>query len=267
MPGDPKELLDRIARLARQLPVATIEALAAAIEHQPTVGAAVDRLRVETSAFQPSTQSALKKLATAWRSVGDAVPPVAIALALRTSANVDAWHREDQRLELVWTGPSAANTTLRRSDQALLEIIREAQTEILIVTFAAYRVPALRVALLDAVNRGVSFKLIAEHGESEGGKVKQSPTMALGSELAKRTAVYVWPTERRPVDDYGQRAALHAKCAVVDGRRLLVSSANFTGAAMDRNMELGILVEGGTLPKMVAEHFGGLVASGEVVRA
>ena len=36
---------------------------------------------------------------------------------------------------------------------------------------------------------------------------------------------------------------LHAKCIVVDYRRALVTSANFTSRGQERNVEVGVLVE------------------------
>ena len=38
-------------------------------------------------------------------------------------------------------------------------------------------------------------------------------------------------------------ASLHAKCIVVDDRRALVTSANFTSRGQERNVEVGVLVE------------------------
>lgn len=40
-----------------------------------------------------------------------------------------------------------------------------------------------------------------------------------------------------------QRAALHAKYVVIDTRDVFVSSANFTEAAQERNVELGLLLK------------------------
>jgi phosphatidylserine/phosphatidylglycerophosphate/cardiolipin synthase-like enzyme len=38
------------------------------------------------------------------------------------------------------------------------------------------------------------------------------------------------------------KACLHAKCVVVDQERVLVTSANFTEAAHERNIEAGVLL-------------------------
>ena len=57
---------------------------------------------------------------------------------------------------------------------------------------------------------------------------------------------------------------MHAKCAIADGRIAFVTSANLTGAAMTENMELGLVVRGGDVPRRIAAHFNALIASGEL---
>ena len=47
-----------------------------------------------------------------------------------------------------------------------------------------------------------------------------------------------------------------------DGQRALVTSANLTGNALELNMELGLLVEGGSVPGRLSQHFGELIDRG-----
>jgi phosphatidylserine/phosphatidylglycerophosphate/cardiolipin synthase-like enzyme len=51
------------------------------------------------------------------------------------------------------------------------------------------------------------------------------------------------------------RSALHAKCIVIDGREALVTSANFTEAAQERNIELGLLVRSAEIASRIERHF------------
>lgn len=48
---------------------------------------------------------------------------------------------------------------------------------------------------------------------------------------------------------------LHAKTAIWDASAALVTSANFTGKALKQNMEFGLLVTGGPVPRRLAQHF------------
>ena len=56
------------------------------------------------------------------------------------------------------------------------------------------------------------------------------------------------------------------KCAVADGRWLYLSSANLTEYAFSINMELGVLITGGSTPVQVEDHFGRMIQTGILVK-
>ena len=85
---------------------------------------------------------------------------------------------------------------------------------------------------------------------------------ALGPAVAARSNVYLWPLDKRKKDDSGKHGILHVKCAVADGRWLLLSSANLTEYAFTLNMELGLLITGGDLPRQAEDHFDRLIQTG-----
>lgn len=84
--------------------------------------------------------------------------------------------------------------------------------------------------------------------------------------MASACSVYYWPQENRSKDVNGAIGKLHVKCAVADGQRLFLSSANFTEYAFTINMELGLLVTGGKLPEQVERHFERLIEGGSFLR-
>jgi cardiolipin synthase len=47
---------------------------------------------------------------------------------------------------------------------------------------------------------------------------------------------------------------MHAKVLVVDRQTALVGSANLTGYGLERNLEAGVLIRGGPVPSLLAEH-------------
>ena len=67
--------------------------------------------------------------------------------------------------------------------------------------------------------------------------------------------------------DTKQRAVLHAKCVVIDGRTAFVSSANFTEAAQERNIEVGVLVRSQIVAERLTNFFASLISTGAVRRA
>ena len=53
--------------------------------------------------------------------------------------------------------------------------------------------------------------------------------------------------------------SVHAKVAVADSEIGFITSANLTGYAMEKNMEAGILLRGGDVPKTLMLHLNSLV--------
>jgi phosphatidylserine/phosphatidylglycerophosphate/cardiolipin synthase-like enzyme len=129
------------------------------------------------------------------------------------------------------------------------------------VSFVAYKIKAINKALKAAIDRGVTVSLVLESKEESGGKIDFDGVKSINRAVREKSRIYVWPEEKRPESDEGKKGALHAKCAVADARKLLVSSANLTDAAMQLNIEMGILISGGPLPKTVAENLGKMVSS------
>ncbi len=79
-----------------------------------------------------------------------------------------------------------------------------------------------------------------------------------GARAYSRYCMYEWPVDRCEPPD----AKLHAKAVIVDSRDVLLTSANMTSAAYDRNIELGVLCLGGGVAAQVQRHFDALVARG-----
>jgi phosphatidylserine/phosphatidylglycerophosphate/cardiolipin synthase-like enzyme len=79
-----------------------------------------------------------------------------------------------------------------------------------------------------------------------------------------------WPGSSRPSVHYDPRSleperpagVLHAKAVVADDEAVFVTSANFTEAALDRNIEIGLLVRDRALAASVTSHFRGLIDRG-----
>jgi phosphatidylserine/phosphatidylglycerophosphate/cardiolipin synthase-like enzyme len=60
----------------------------------------------------------------------------------------------------------------------------------------------------------------------------------------------------------GPTGVLHAKAVVVDDEVVFVTSANLTEAALDRNIEVGLLVRDPALAASLSSHFRGLIDRG-----
>lgn len=185
----------------------------------------------------------------------------AIGLALAAAREREQAARAEH-VSVVWTGPETSAIPVRRTEQALLELIGRADRTLIVVSFAVYKVSQIADALIAATQRGCDVSVVLESEAESRGKVTFEMASALGSDVASHAKLYSWPYELRPETGTGKRASLHAKCAVADGERLLVSSANLTEYAFTKNMELGLLVEGGEIPRRVEAHLGTLISAG-----
>jgi phosphatidylserine/phosphatidylglycerophosphate/cardiolipin synthase-like enzyme len=168
--------------------------------------------------------------------------------------------------EIIWSGPPTAIIPVRRIDQVLYDLVQNAQQHILLVTFAASRIGLLSQRLFDATWRGVNVDLVLESESESEGQLRVDAKSAFSPALSGKATIYYWPITMRDRNESGRPGKLHAKCAVIDGSAI-VSSANLTHDAFNRNMELGVLFRGGAIPKQLLGHFRGLIALGILTRA
>ena len=187
------------------------------------------------------------------------VTPRAAALALMACGASERARRASPRVEPIWTGPVRDDMPFRSTEQALLEIIDSASERLLIVSYAVYRIPNVATALAKAAARGVQIRVVIESAKPDAGQDEYSNLKALGPEVAACSTVYYWPAANREGDPSGRTGIMHVKCAAADGRMLFLSSANLTEYAFRTNMELGVLIAGGSLPVSVERRFRELI--------
>jgi phosphatidylserine/phosphatidylglycerophosphate/cardiolipin synthase-like enzyme len=206
---------------------------------------------------------------------------VAAALAEVGRAGVSApaaaaWIRSLERAaarvrppELVWTGPEVPGLHARDTRRVYEELLGSAERSVWASTYAffdgprAFEVlarrmdvrPDLRVTLLLNVQRKRGDTTASEH---------------LVRRFADRFWSTDWPGTRRPGVFYHPRAlepegpagVLHAKAVVADDEIVFVTSANLTEAALDRNIEVGLLVRDAALAASMVRHFQVLIDRG-----
>jgi phosphatidylserine/phosphatidylglycerophosphate/cardiolipin synthase-like enzyme len=233
-------------------------------EHGELVSPAA-RQAILQSLPTPDFRDATADFIDLWHSRAASVGTEAVAIALLTAAKSEHDRRQDTTVEIVWTGPETAETRFRQTEQAVLEVVDSARSRLTVVSYAVYRIPRIRDSLVAAANRGVAIRLIVETPNRVEGQGEYDCLLALGNNVAEACSVYYWPQENRPKDNNGKIGILHVKCAVADGQRLFLSSANLTDYAFTINMELGLLVTGGRLPTQVERHFERLIEAGQVV--
>lgn len=262
------QLLTQIRKVVQELPPATLQTF---IEGLSKVTNDADSSEIHQRLCQqlPNThwRQEVHALLVLWHLEKSPCDRNALAAALSAASHCEIKSRQESSLELVWTGPTPEEIPWRRTDQALLQLIRSAQQNLLIVSFAVYKVPEISAALLDAINRGVTLRIIAESPENSDGKIAYGLEATFGKAILQRAEVIIWPKEKRPRDRDGRHGSLHAKCAVADDQRTFISSANLTNYALSLNMEMGLLVEDKRIAHEVTEQINSMIRNGLLVSA
>jgi cardiolipin synthase len=249
-PGHQAELPDAIAGVCGALGTTHLQTLVAALMDLPGYDPSI---RARLGAVLPGPhRRVLTPLLGAWAE-RPATSGAAIALAIESAQRS---HGEGNHpvVSIVCTGPDSPRSPVRLTSQVVLQLIDSAQSRVTISSFSSYRIPTVMAALDRAVARGVQIDLILESQDQlQGGG---------GAESFAGYRVFVWPPEKRP----DSQARLHAKTVAVDEEAVLLTSANLSVAAFDRNLELGALIRGGDVARSIQQHFDALIAAGTLVR-
>lgn len=179
--------------------------------------------------------------------------PTEIAAALMAAAETAERFRAENAMDILWTGPTTTAVPVRRMEQSLCELIDSAKEKLLVVSFVAYKADKVYAAITSAIERGVRVSFLTEASKEHGGSLDVDP-----AEILKKK----FPTAdffRWENPDPAHPAVVHVKCAIADAAKALVTSANLTGAAMENNMELGLMISSRRLAGRLAAHFAALV--------
>lgn len=199
-----------------------------------------------------TAKAVVERLVDAWRatSVGSGELASMLLAASHAFENVS----KHQSTELVWTGPTTPFVSARRTEQALLQVIGAAKQTLFITSFVAYDVSTIVKALNDASSRGVSISMLLESSQGHGGSISFDVIGKMRT-LVPSAKLYAWRERAAPFAD----GRVHAKVAVADDDVCFITSANLTGNAMEQNMEAGVLLTGGQIPKVLHDHLQALV--------
>lgn len=246
---------------------ADLEALAQALL-DGRIGPSFSRSSVQLAGFREEAARFLEGF--------EGVDPKTPAWILKRLAHERS--RADDRFarvaSLVWSGASEGDLGIRDTKVVLDALFGRAERYVLISTYVIY--DGLRVfeQLIERLRlySGISVELFVNLPPGSG---REEDERADEEQFLEVFARKHWPSDvRLPAIYYDpgtrkqgeKRAALHAKCVVVDGRWAFVTSANFTEAAQERNIEAGVLLDHPKLSESLVGQFAALKASRRLKR-
>ncbi|HCF3807585.1 DISARM system phospholipase D-like protein DrmC [Pseudomonas aeruginosa] len=253
-----RELLAAVSELVSIVSYDRVAALAAKVRGVQVAKAG--DLRVGAGALSAKADNALKGLVGVWKV--SSVSGETLAAMLLSAAHAFRYAESQQKVELVWTGPTTELVPARRTEQALVQVIDAAQQRLFITSYVAYDIELVARALKSAAVRGVKIEFLMELSSAQGGKVSIDPIGNL-KKIVPDALFYIWKDKGAAFVN----GSVHAKVAVADGAYCFITSANLTGYAMDQNMEAGVLISGDQLPDQLHRHLEALAMTGVIVPA
>ena len=198
---------------------------------------------------------------------GRGMPPAHIALLLRAfAAGAQAGGGSSLPVEMVVSGPDATGGA-RDTGVVMRQLFARARRRVVAVGFAVRQGKSVFRILADRLDNDDSFEALLcidvrrQHGDTT---IDRDILRRFANEFVHNE----WPGSRLPRVYYDPRSlepahrsasSMHAKCVVIDGREAFVTSANFTEAAQERNIELGLLVDSQSVARRIEEHFTSLI--------
>ncbi len=193
----------------------------------------------------------------------------AIAAWLDAIEQVESRHR---RPDLVWSGPQVPGVPTRDTRTVVDELIRSAERSLWISSFVYFDGPRAFATLAERMDAVSSLQVrLLLNVERPYGNTTASD--ALVARFAHRFWTEDWPGTRRPEVYYApnalepgeNRGVLHAKLVIADEAAVLVTSANLTEAAFDRNVEAGLLVRDRVVALSAVRQLVGLIERGHIL--
>jgi phosphatidylserine/phosphatidylglycerophosphate/cardiolipin synthase-like enzyme len=184
-----------------------------------------------------------------------------------------AWLRTVERAatrtrkpDLVWSGPEVPGLHARDTRRVYEELLGSAERSIWASTYAffdgpkAFEVLARRMEATPALRVTLLLNIQRKRGDTSASE-----------QLVRRFADHFWKTDwpgssrpsvfydPRALDPEGPGGVLHAKAVVADDEAVFITSANLTEAALDRNIELGVLIRDHAFALAVGGYFRNLI--------
>ena len=209
----------------------------------------------------PRDAAVVEKILTAF-AAAELPPAVAGAFLIGLAAGHGQAEAEaPQRVQVVCSGPSTARVPVRATAQVVQDLIASARRELLLMTYSAKPYEPVLTALAAAVARGVKVAVVVETLQGAGSAISGAEPAAAFATITD-LELWHWPVTQRP--ESGSK--MHAKLVIADRSAIFTTSANLTASGVAKNIEAGLLIEGGETPRRTAEHVAALQSTGVLQR-
>ena len=174
-------------------------------------------------------------------------------------------------VDLVTTGPEAGGVANRSTAVVVSDLFRNAQHSVLVAGYAIFQGQRVFQSLADRMEQhpDLQVRMFLDVPRAHG------DTSSINDQIARFVHMFKtsqWPHKAPMPHVYcceqiidsqmGRPGSLHAKCMAVDNEQVFVSSANFTEAGQERNIEVGLLVRSAVISERLTRFFEALADAG-----
>jgi phosphatidylserine/phosphatidylglycerophosphate/cardiolipin synthase-like enzyme len=264
--------LDSTAGLARLLdfPASTLGALADSLEHGPLQhGITEGLLRAHVGSAAGDIHNAFRPL------LHDGCTNAALAAFCRTlflaRKQVET---AEKSVTLALSGPPVSGTPVIDTPTVVRSLFTEARSEVLIASYVFHSATDLLAPLAARHDADASFRVRIIVDLSHQRESPNEPLPVVEQRFVKRFLSNHWTGNRAPElwhdprfsshNTMGPSGVMHAKLVIIDRSAALVTSANFTTAAQNHNIEVGLQLR---LPHQIQRlyhYFEGLIKTGQL---
>jgi len=210
---------------------------------------------------QQSTQEKVSNLLKLWSDKFPHKTSQDIALLLGSVfETIKSERKKSTKVELVWTGPSGKKEHPRLTRQVVQDIINDSRINLMIAGYwiagpqdGEGIVGDIIELLVKAVQRGVNLIMILDQNPKYYGGTNEEVIKDLWAENVPLPKMVVWPKVSEE-----NHLKMHAKLIVGDQKDALVTSANLTMHALDKNIEMGVRLKGVPAGK-ISSHLESLI--------
>ena len=182
----------------------------------------------------------------------------------------------EELVDLVTTAPDSGTTAMRDTSVVVRDLFHNAKDSVVVIGYSIRQGQQVFQALANRMMElpSLQVRMYLDIQRDAGDTSAPSEVVARFLERFQRTQ---WPTGKRLPEIFydprslatepQHRAALHAKCVIIDARDVFVSSANFTEAGQARNIEVGLTLQSPVLANRLLRFMDTLVAGAHLRQA
>lgn len=179
-------------------------------------------------------------------------------------------------VNLVFSGPEVQGSPVIDTPTMVRSLFNEATKDVLVASYVFHSASSLLDPLAKKLDTIPNFRVRFVVDLSHERKIPDEAFPIVAGRFKSKFFTHHWPGKKKPelwhdprvftINNDGTKGVMHAKLVVIDDAAALITSANFTQAAHERNIEAGVMFRSQPHVCRVRSYFDGLIKTGLLVQ-